>query len=526
MGEPKNFANWSESDFNSSNRARSSSVEYWNENYVKHAREYREYYKRLSQQEQEKEWRSYPDPLPNPGCPYYWFGWAQDPSILEVEEEEETKQEDEVLAEYLAESNEQLRALRGEIVLPEVPSDILATRAEAETNRIMAELEDSLKDIQEWYSQDTTIDTSLYQHRVPQLPDSTLSPFLQGGWEWNFEMFKSSQEFLKQTEGEKASLEAKAQQEEAEHAYEESLMPRDVTRVEIPWTAPSRIELNRIQQQEQEALQHLLRGWESPTNPVDEITFISKSEAIKALERYFLSDAEGAPGDKVHWLISLGEGGFTPGVEAMKEMKKGDLVHLIFASGPDVRRDIERAYMTDDEYALKLLREYVNLYAFLPYVKQNIELYLQQVADWKELTDNAPLPVGHGWFFGAPFRIERPSVLYDFNRHGPLNYIPPEADAYDVASLDPLKENLYSDEFFAGQEETLAMDNGAFGIPDSTPDEASFYRNQDSVGEPGYTQAPNSTVEIESVNNVKLSLDEFERMFLKISKQESQTAIC
>jgi len=141
MKEPQNFSNWTDSDFDPSNRPRSISVEWWDENYVKPAREYREYYKRLSQQE--KEWRSYPDPLLNPGCPYYWFGGAQDPSILEVEEEDEKEQENEVPAEYLAELNEQLGALREGIVLPEVPSDISATRGEAEANRIMAELEAS-----------------------------------------------------------------------------------------------------------------------------------------------------------------------------------------------------------------------------------------------------------------------------------------------------------------------------------------------------------------------------------------------
>ena len=141
MKEPQNFSNWTDSDFDPSNRPRSISVEWWDENYVKPAREYREYYKRLCHYP--VRFRFTPDPLLNPGCPYYWFGWAQDPSILEVEEEDEKEQENEVPAEYLAELNEQLGALREGIVLPEVPSDISATRGEAEANRIMAELEAS-----------------------------------------------------------------------------------------------------------------------------------------------------------------------------------------------------------------------------------------------------------------------------------------------------------------------------------------------------------------------------------------------
>ncbi|MEA3312442.1 MAG: hypothetical protein U9Q76_09530, partial [candidate division WOR-3 bacterium] len=182
--------------------------------------------------------------------------------------------------------------------------------------------------------------------------------------------------------------------------------------------------------------QHALRGWRSSPAPVSELTFISKFEAIKALEQYFLREGEGAPGDKIDCLLRDAQGDFIPTAKEMSQVKEGDLFSLFFSGEPDVRRDIRQRYMTDDEYALKLLRKYVAHGAGYEssHVK-DIELYLQQVADWKKLTDNAPLPVGHKWFLGNPIRIERRPFLYDFNQQGPLNYVPPEEEAFDVASV-------------------------------------------------------------------------------------------
>ncbi|MBA7617942.1 hypothetical protein ES703_25260 [subsurface metagenome] len=176
-----------------------------------------------------------------------------------------------------------------------------------------------------------------------------------------------------------------------------------------------------------------MRGWRSSPAPVSELTFISKFEAIKALEQYFLREGEGAPGDKIDCLLRDGQGDFIPTAKEMSQVKKGDLVSLFQSATCCKYSSISSTY--GDLYALELLREYVAGYKS-PYV-EDIELYLQQVADWKKLTDNAPLPVGHKWFLGNPIRIERP-FLYDFNQQGPLNYVPPENEAFDVASVPSL----------------------------------------------------------------------------------------
>ena len=439
MKEPQNFSNWSEDDFNPSNRPRNTSVEWWNENYVAPARRYRESYSRKTQEEKEQEWKNYPDPLLNPGCPDYWFGGAQDPNLIKVEEKEtEEEAESEISYSFpLDEGDSDYPDLTGiDLMIETAPSAGIRLELSEERNKLM--LGDSVyeywKEIQEWYSQSTPVDTSWY--RWMPLPDSLLPPPLQGDWEWDFEMFRSAQEFWSQREEEKRRLEAQAQLEEAQHAYEESLVPQpDVTGAGIPkqeWIAPSSGELNKILQQEQ----HALRGWRSSPAPVSELTFISKFEAIKALEQYFLREEEGAPGDKINYLLMVGQGDFLPTAKEMRQVKKGDLFSLFFSGEPDVRRDIKERYMTDDEYALKLLGEYVAGYES-PYVK-DIELYLQQVAHWKELTDNAPLPVGYKWFLGNPVRIERQPFLYDFNQQGPLNYVPPENEAFNVASVPSL----------------------------------------------------------------------------------------
>jgi len=339
----------------------------------------------------------------------------------------------------LAEDDSNYPDLTGiDLLIETAPSDAIRLQLIEERNALMFgdSVDNYLKEIQEWYLQITTVDTSWYQYRMMSTPDSMLPPFLQGGWEWDFEMFKSSQEFLRQREEEKASLEAQAQLEEAQHAYEESLVPQpDVTGAGIP----TRGELNKILQQEQ----HALRGWRSSPAPVSELRFISKFEAIRALEQYFLREEEGAPGDKINCLLRVGLIDFIPTAEEMNQVKKGDLFSLFYSGEPDVRRDIKQRYMTDDEYALGILKKQLESWYRLPeeerykwipeYTFKDIELYLQQVADWKKLTDNAPLPVGHKWWFGNPIRIERP-FLYDFNQQGPLNYVPPENEAFNVAS--------------------------------------------------------------------------------------------
>jgi len=482
MGKPKNFADWSESDFDSSNRPRSSSVEFWNENYVAPARKYRERYRRMTQEEKKREWRSYPDPLPNPGCPYYCFGWAQDPSLTEAQEAQTESSDDAV------ENNSYI-----DLMIETAPSDAIRLQLNEERNKLMfgVFVEDYLKDIQELYSPDTTIDTSLYQYRMPQLPDSMLSPFLQGGWEWDYETFRSTQEYLREREEIIAQLEAQAQHEESLVLQPDAT---DVTGGRIPRIAPSREELNRILQQEQQALENILRStWPEPVPTLEAAPNVPLGESLR---EYFLR--EGPPGEKAIYLI---ERCGVSGRESIIQYGIKQDFGFSIGSGKTTYFE-EQRLMTDEQYALEFLRDAVE-YRSDSWVGE-IQYYLKQVEEWKKLYGDKPLP--------------RSRDLY--------NYVPPKKEAFDVASLGTLKENLYSDEFFAGQGDAWAMDNGTFGISDSTPDEGSLYRNQDSVGEPGCTQAPNSTVEIESVNNVKLSLDEFERMFLKISKQESQTAIC
>jgi hypothetical protein len=429
MKEPQNFSNWSEDDFNPSNRPRNTSVEWWNENYVAPARRYRESYSRKTQEEKEQDWRSYPDPLLNPGCTDYWFGGAQDPNWIKVEEKEtEEEAESEISYSFpLDEGDSDYPDLTGiDLMRETAPSAGIRLELSEERNKLM--FGDSVyeywKEIQEWYSQSTPVDTS-WSRWMP-LPDSLLSTYLQGPRLSYLEAAQAQQEYEKQR---RVKIEELQQQIEWEKLIsppsDESYFYGHGTRL-----TPAEEELNRLLYGDQRAL----RGLRSSPAPVSELTVTSKFEAIKALEQYFWD--EGAPGDKIDRLLRVWQGGFIPTVEEMNQVKEGDLFSLFFSGEPDVRRDIRQRYMTDDEYALELLREYVASYKS-SYVK-DIELYLQQVADWKKLTDNAPLPVGHTWFLGNPDRIERP-FLYDFNQQGPLlNYVPPEKGAFDVASVSGL----------------------------------------------------------------------------------------
>ncbi|TET23433.1 MAG: hypothetical protein E3J71_02325 [Candidatus Stahlbacteria bacterium] len=263
--------------------------------------------------------------------------------------------------------------------------------------------------LEELYSPDTTIDTSWFQYRAMPLPDSMLSPYLQGQRIPYLEAAQAHQEYETRKQGRIEELQRQIQwAKRISPAPDESYFYDHGTRL-----SPEEEELSRLLYGEQQALENIQRimsgGGVQQGPPVE--AWQAAPGGVGLLERL----NRPTPGEKVLYLIEF-KGLTTPGVTRQYQQRQ----ILGFGSGSGTTTHEETDYLlTHPKEALDFLKYKVELKSLLPGEARplwyNDALYYLKQEGWNGPTGHLPEPSG---------------PLY--------NYIPPENEAFNVASVSSL----------------------------------------------------------------------------------------
>lgn len=267
--------------------------------------------------------------------------------------------------------------------------------------------------LEELYSPDTTIDTSWFQYRAMPLPDSMLSPYLQGQRIPYLEAAQAHQEYERRKQGRIEELQRQIQwAKRISPAPDESYFYGHGTRL-----SPEEEELSRSLYGDQQALENIRRGmyggWSQPryTGPTLEAASTGPGGFFQTDLYYFLT--HGNPRQVVDELR------FSEQYVPPKTRHSGrDWAKDQFGTATGFEPSEEAAYMYEnDRILISWIEEYVKRN---PGKRPDLEEYVKRAKSWLESTGQT-----------IPKRSNS-------NTGDLYNYIPPENEAFDVASVPSL----------------------------------------------------------------------------------------
>lgn len=316
----------------------------------------------------------------------------------------------------LAEDDSNYPDLTGiDLLIETAPSDAIRLQLIEERNALMFgdSVDNYLKEIQEWYLQITTVDTSWYQYRMMSTPDSMLPPFLRSQLKIDWlEGAQAYQKSVREREERIAELQRQIQ-------WEESIYPsQDVLGYFGPpesRISPARQELNRLLYGDQQALESIQRGmyggWSQPryTGPTLEAAPNFARDDLMSDYNFFFY--YGNPKQVVTELVRRPPGYTPPNtVGAPVSFKSDEFVSTSSTWHPVDQIDYSRG---DDSKMIEWIKDFLENTAE---ERPDLEGYLERAEEWMERR-NIPIP------------MKTPSNTGDL-----YNYVPPENEAFNVAS--------------------------------------------------------------------------------------------
>jgi len=265
--------------------------------------------------------------------------------------------------------------------------------------------------LKEWYSPDTTIDTSWFQYRAMPLPDSMLSPYLQGQRISYLEAAQAHQEYERRKQGRIEELQRQIQwAKRISPAPDESYFYGHGTRL-----SPEEEELSRLLYGEQQALQNIQRiisgGGVQQGPPVEAWQAAPNFAGDDLMSDYNFFFYYGNPKQVVTELVRRPPGYTPPNtVGAPVSFKSDEFVSTPSGWHPVDQIDYSRG---DDSKMIEWIKDFLENTAE---ERPDLEGYLKRAEEWMERR-NIPIP------------MKTPSNTGDL-----YNYVPPENEAFNVAS--------------------------------------------------------------------------------------------